>query len=57
MASLLCPECDADLSIPADSVQGEILSCPDCGQSYELQNSDGTLSLKVAETIGEDWGQ
>lgn len=57
MVSLLCLECDAVLPIPVDSVQGEIVSCPDCGQSYELQNSDGILSLKVAETIGEDWGQ
>ncbi|MXY61468.1 MAG: lysine biosynthesis protein LysW [Cenarchaeum sp. SB0665_bin_23] len=54
---MLCLECDAVLPIPVDSMQGEIVSCPDCGQSYELQNSDGTLSLKVAETIGEDWGQ
>lgn len=57
MGSLLCPECDAELPIPADSVQGEIVACPDCGQSYELQNSDGTISLQVAESIGEDWGQ
>ncbi|MYB30544.1 MAG: lysine biosynthesis protein LysW [Cenarchaeum sp. SB0663_bin_5] len=57
MGSLLCPECDAELPIPADSVQGEIVACPDCGQSYELQNSDGAISLQVAESIGEDWGQ
>ena len=57
MTSMVCPECDADMELPADSVQGEIVSCPDCGQSYELQNSDGTMSLKAAETIGEDWGE
>lgn len=57
MTSMVCPECDADMELPADSVQGEIVSCPDCGQSYELQNSDGTMSLKAAEAIGEDWGE
>ena len=57
MATLLCPECDADISIPSDSVQGEIVACADCGQSYELQGSDGAFTLQTAETIGEDWGE
>ena len=57
MASILCPECDADMIVPDDSVHGEIVSCSDCGQSYELQTSGGKMSLKEAESIGEDWGQ
>ena len=31
-----CPECDANISIPNDAVEGEIVTCPDCGASYEL---------------------
>lgn len=57
MPSLSCPECDADIDMPADSVSGEIVACPDCGQSYELYESEGNLSLKTAETVGEDWGE
>lgn len=57
MPSINCPECDADIALPTDSVAGEIVACPDCGQSYELYESEGSLSLKVAETIGEDWGE
>ncbi|HZT35727.1 MAG TPA: lysine biosynthesis protein LysW, partial [Nitrososphaera sp.] len=26
-----CPECDAEVKIPADSIEGEIVTCPDCG--------------------------
>ncbi len=57
MSSLSCPECDADINIPADSVSGEIVACQDCGQSYELYESEGNFSLKIAETVGEDWGE
>ncbi len=57
MISLKCPECDADIMIPSDSVKGEIVSCQDCGQSYEITELDNTLQLKVAETVGEDWGE
>ena len=57
MVSIICPECDANMELPADSVEGEILACSDCGQSYELSGTDGNLTLKPAETIGEDWGE
>ena len=57
MASLICSECDANIMIPSDSVQGEIVACPDCGQSYELGGSEGNFTLQAAETVGEDWGE
>jgi len=54
-----CLECDAALSIPADAIQGEIVSCKDCGASYELakDNSTGLLSIRPAELEEEDWGE
>ena len=57
MASMICPECDADIAVPEDSVHGEIVACADCGQSYELHISDGSFTIKPAETVGEDWGE
>lgn len=57
MGSVLCPECDATLDLPDDSVQGEILACQDCGQSYELSGAGDNITLKPAESIGEDWGE
>ena len=39
-----CPDCDADLDVPADTAKGEILS----GTCIDLQE----LTLE-----GEDWGE
>ncbi len=54
-----CLECDAGLNVPADAIQGEIVSCKDCGASYELTKADGsgTLSIRPAEIEEEDWGE
>lgn len=60
MASeLKCSECDADIPIPNDSMSGEIVICPDCGQSWELELMSGKndFILKKAEAQAEDWGQ
>jgi len=53
-----CPECDADLEIPEDVINGEIVSCPDCGTDFEVViKDDGEVELKPAEIEGEDWGE
>ncbi len=52
-----CPECDAEVKIPSDSLEGEIVTCPDCGASYELVRSSGAFGIKPAQVVGEDWGQ
>ena len=52
-----CPECDAIMTIPDDEVEGEIVTCPDCGASYELMKTSEGFELKPAQTVGEDWGQ
>jgi alpha-aminoadipate/glutamate carrier protein LysW len=49
-----CPECCKVILLPVDSSQGEVVSCSDCGESYEL---DEHLDLKHAEVQGEDWGE
>lgn len=49
-----CLDCDRAIQLPPASSQGEIVSCPDCGESYEL---DKDLNLKATETEGEDWGE
>jgi alpha-aminoadipate/glutamate carrier protein LysW len=58
--SLNCIECDAQLTIPADAIQGEIVTCRDCGATYELakEPTDPSLfTLKAAELEEEDWGE
>jgi len=52
-----CEECDADISIPTDAIEGEIITCAECGASFELAKSADGFNLKPAQTVGEDWGQ
>jgi len=56
--SLKCIECDAELSVPSDAIQGEILTCKDCSATYELvRESGGLFTLRTAELEEEDWGE
>lgn len=57
MSGNSCPECVSELRIPGDAIDGEIVTCGDCGSSWELEISDGAVSLKQAESVGEDWGE
>lgn len=53
-----CPECDAAIEVPDDAIQGEIVSCPDCGLDLEIRfDENGTPYLEPAEVEGEDWGE
>jgi len=52
-----CPECDAEIAIPEDAVDGEIVTCAECGASFELAKASDGFELKPAQTVGEDWGQ
>jgi alpha-aminoadipate carrier protein LysW len=52
-----CPDCGAEVPIPEDVLAGEIVTCPDCGADYEVAVGEDGVSLKPAETSGEDWGE
>ena len=53
-----CPDCDAELEIPEDVMQGEILSCPSCGLELEVTKIQGeSVELKELGIEGEDWGE
>jgi alpha-aminoadipate/glutamate carrier protein LysW len=53
-----CLECDADVRIENDAVIGEIVACPDCGADYEVASlNNGTVTIKAAESVKEDWGE
>ncbi|HZW58061.1 MAG TPA: alpha-aminoadipate/glutamate carrier protein LysW/ArgW [Nitrososphaerales archaeon] len=55
-----CPECLAEISVPNDAIDGEIVTCNECGSAFELeisQSSSGVVTLKPAESVGEDWGE
>jgi alpha-aminoadipate carrier protein LysW len=53
-----CPQCDAELLIPKDVMEGELVTCPDCGESYSIHSDGaGSYSVTKAEVEAEDWGE
>lgn len=56
MKSTLCPECEAAIELAADTVEGEILVCPDCGVELEVISLN-PLKLDLAPQEEEDWGE
>jgi alpha-aminoadipate carrier protein LysW len=51
-----CPECEADVPIPANAMQNELLACPDCGAELEILSLE-PLELALAPEVEEDWGE
>ncbi|HYY65666.1 MAG TPA: alpha-aminoadipate/glutamate carrier protein LysW/ArgW [Nitrososphaeraceae archaeon] len=52
-----CLECDAEIKVLSDAIEGEIVTCPDCGASYELTKIGEEFNIKPAQVVGEDWGE
>lgn len=58
MKVLKCLECEGEIPIPGDVIEGEIVTCPDCGVSFEVHKISGnSFDLKPAQVEGEDWGE
>lgn len=51
-----CPECDAEVEMPADAMAGEIVECGDCGTELEVTSID-PMTLALAPEVEEDWGE
>ena len=51
-----CPECAADVALPADVMEGEIVPCPECGLELEVVSLE-PLKLEQAPEEEEDWGE
>jgi alpha-aminoadipate carrier protein LysW len=52
----LCPDCDAEVSIPVGAMLNELIACPDCGAELEIIQLDPVM-LDLAPEIEEDWGE
>ena len=54
-----CSECDAELTVPADAIQGEVVTCKECSATYELirEQAGSLFTLRPAELEEEDWGE
>lgn len=51
-----CLECDAEISLAADVMEGEIVVCPDCGIDLEVVSLN-PVKLDLAPMEEEDWGE
>jgi alpha-aminoadipate carrier protein LysW len=51
-----CPVCAAEIQLPEDTVQGELIECPDCGTELEV-TSVNPFTLQEAPSEEEDWGE
>ncbi len=52
----LCPECDAEVDIPADAMENELVSCSECGAELEIMCLE-PMELELAPEVEEDWGE
>ncbi len=51
-----CPECAATVSLPVDTLESEIVACPECGAELEVVSLHPP-TLALAPEVEEDWGE
>ncbi len=56
MATVMCPECEAELTLGENVEESEIIVCPDCGVELEVVSVD-PLEVEMAPEVEEDWGE
>ncbi len=51
-----CVVCEGDVVLPAEVMEGELLTCPDCGTELEVVSLN-PLTVAEAPEVQEDWGE
>ena len=52
---VLCPECESDLDVEEDELdEGEILSCTECGNDFEVVGVEPLELTKVSDEVIDD---
>jgi alpha-aminoadipate carrier protein LysW len=54
MPTTTCPECDEEVYVDADSEQGDIVSCDECGADLEIVGLD-PIELDIHEEGAADF--
>jgi len=57
MSQEKCIDCEATIEVPDDAVDGEIVTCSDCGLDLEVHVSPQGRTLKPLLVAKEDWGE
>ncbi len=52
-----CVDCDAPIEVSDDAVNGEIVTCPECGLDLEVTVTPQGRSVKPLVVEKEDWGE
>ena len=52
-----CPDCYLEIDVPEDVMEGEILSCEDCGLDLEVEIVDNRIEIIPIAIEKEDWGE
>lgn len=53
---VICVVCEAEINLPADCCEGEIVVCPDCGTELEVISLNPP-TVEEAPQVQEDWGE
>jgi alpha-aminoadipate carrier protein LysW len=53
MPTAICPDCDEEVYVDADSEQGDVVSCDECGADLEVVGLD-PVELDVHEAVKID---
>jgi alpha-aminoadipate carrier protein LysW len=53
MPTTACPECSEDVFVDADSEQGDIVSCDECGTDLEIVGLD-PIELDISAEADKD---
>lgn len=56
MYTVVCPECEAEITLPDSTEVGEIIVCSDCGVDLEVTSLD-PATVELAPMEQEDWGE
>ena len=56
MQTVLCPECESEISLENGTIVGEIIVCPDCGVDLEVMSLE-PVQVELAPMEEEDWGE
>ncbi len=51
-----CTECAAEVTVPDDPLEGEIVDCTTCGTELEIVEVSPPV-LQRAPELAEDWGE
>ncbi len=51
-----CPMCGAEIKLGDDTVEGELVSCSDCGTELEVTGVN-PFTVSEAPKEEEDWGE